>query len=243
MTNIILFLHFHKAGGTSVVDMFDNYNKHIPNANGNPRYNGDVIDFWNYKKKLFNIFKKYLINKKVNFIALEWNFFKFYNKINYDNLELITCIREPYERYISNLNFFFNTNQMELTDSKIFNKFCIIYNHSDNLRFKVNYNKYNYYVKMLNGFGDNWDIKVNRDHLEIAKNNLKKFNIIIILENKKSFKLLKKYGINEVKHSNKTKKKLINNLKLDEFKKKNLYDYELYDFAIKLSNKQLQNLI
>ena len=80
---IIFFLHFHKSGGSSINFLFNDYNKHIPNANGNPwTEDGRLIKFWNYNKQQFNIFKTYLLNKKVNFVAFEFNFFKLYDEIN-----------------------------------------------------------------------------------------------------------------------------------------------------------------
>jgi len=41
--------------------------------------------------------------------------------------------------------------------------------------FFVNYNKYNYYTKILNGLGDDPGVEITDEHLKIAKNNLLKF--------------------------------------------------------------------
>ncbi len=239
-------MHFHKAGGTTINNLFFNYNKHIPNGNGNPLYiSGDPskaveIPFSNYNRDEFNQFKKYLFLKNVNFVAFEWNFFKFYNELDLTNIELITSIREPYNRYISNMG----KRPYPCDTLEGFYKWTFWVHPPDisAQNFTVNYNKYNYYVKMLNGFGNEPDLKINEIHLENAKKILDKFSTIIVLENKETYKLLKKYNINQLAHCNQRTtdkpKKDIN--QYEEFKKNNKYDYELYNYAIKLSNIQLK---
>jgi hypothetical protein len=83
--------------------MFSNYNKWTPNINGNPWMDNEIIPFWNYNKKEFDDFKNKLIKHKIEFVAFEWNYFKFFKELDYANVELITCIREPHERFISNM--------------------------------------------------------------------------------------------------------------------------------------------
>ena len=237
---IIFYLHFHKCGGTTINSLFKKYNKHKPNTNGNTwcKSNNKIIKFWNYKKNEFNAFKKKLNSQNIKFVAFEWNYFKYYNSIDLKNIELVVCIREPYKRYISNMKM---DNSYNMTS---YNKQNLIWRRNrTNQRFNVNYNKYNYYVKMLNGFGDQPDIEINRTHLEIAKKNLEKFSTILILENKNTFKLLEKYNIYNITHNNQgsqSNKKIVSNF--EKFKKNNKYDYELYDYAIELSRKKLDRL-
>ena len=234
---IIFFMHFHKSGGTTINYLFNKYNKHKPNSNGNPwcKSNTEIIKFWNYNKDEFNKFKNYLLSQKVNFVGFEWNFFKFYNEINLTNIELIVCMREPHKRYISDM-LVNNSNNMHA-----FNNKTIWWRRKRSVqRFKVNYNKYNYYTKMLNGFGDQPDIEINETHLDIAKNNLFRFSTIIILEDKDTFQLLEKYNIYNTEHKNKNNNNNKNILfNLEEFKKYNTYDYELYNYAINLSHSKL----
>ena len=104
MNPIILFLHFHKCAGTSVNSAFNNFKKYPLNRNGNPyKTKDEILQFWNYNSLDFENFKKTLIENNIEFIALEWNFFKNYNAINFSNIELITVMRDPYERYVSNM--------------------------------------------------------------------------------------------------------------------------------------------
>tara|TARA_Y100001933_G_scaffold256295_1_gene300767 strand:- start:108 stop:923 length:816 start_codon:yes stop_codon:yes gene_type:complete len=239
MHNCIFFLHFHKAGGTSINNFFHKYKKFSPNLNGEPM-NDDrtCIPFWTYHRKEFNKFKSNLLKSEIKFIAFEWNYFEFYKEIDFKNIELITCIRDPYERFISNMAFTSYKLQKNYKDHDEFNKEIF----KKEGKYLLNFNKYNYYTKILNGFGNKPNKEINKNHLEIAKNNLSKFSVIIILDNKDTFKLLQRYR-SKISLNHKNKNKNIKNYSIDfkEFKKKNQYDYELYEYAVKLSNKQLEN--
>ena len=56
----ILFMHFHKAGGTTINDMANELKKFPQNKNGNPYMNGKLLRFWEFKNKDFENFKKYI---------------------------------------------------------------------------------------------------------------------------------------------------------------------------------------
>jgi len=236
-------MHFHKAGGTTINALFDKYCKWEPNKNGNPWLNNNIIPFWNYKKDKFNIFKNILHKKGIEFVAFEWNYFKFFNEIDYKNIELITCIREPYKRFISNMIVDKHINSYNYNNKNIKWPWS-----ESNQTFFVNYNKYNYYTKMLNGFGDIPNIELNDTHIEIAKQNLSKFSTIIILDDSETFNLLKKYDkihtLDQHKNKNMHKNMHENSCVIDfeEFKRLNHYDYELYEYAKELSYLQLNVL-
>ena len=241
MKSLIIFLHFHKAGGTSINHAFNRYQKYCGNLNGNPAKRLTVVDYWNYTKEQLHSFVGSMFYGRVEFICLEWNFFVNYDTIDYRQLDLITCIRDPYHRFLSCLSYY------ERSDYVAYNQetqLCGYRQTSNNQKFPINVNKYNYYVKMLNGLGQQSDIEVNHQHLEIAKNNLHKFSAILILENPQSFRLLHKYGINHIGQHNKSNKYRIdpNTVPLAKFKHNNQYDYKLYDYACSLSNKQLEKL-
>lgn len=190
MNPIILFLHFHKCAGTSINNAFKNFSKYPININGNPfKTDNEILQFWNYNSLDFENFKKSLIENNIQFIALEWNFFKNYNSINLSNIELITIMRDPYKRYISNM-LFDKSYVMRSYEKK---KKIKHYNN-----FFLNYNKFNYYTKMLSGLGNDLDTKITIKHLNDAKKNLEKFSIIIILEISETFNLLNKYNIYNV---------------------------------------------
>ena len=94
----------------------------------------------------------------------------------------------------------------------------------------------NYYVAMMNGFGNDPKAKITRAHLEIAKKRLLKFDAVTILEVPESFSLLEHYGVQWD-----SKKKNVNTNKeeftytKEEFQKENGLDYEFYEYAKKLS--------
>ena len=64
---IILFIHFHKSGGSTMNEMFNNFNKYPTNRNGNPWSGNQIIPFWNYNKMQFNNFKQHLNQLNVHF--------------------------------------------------------------------------------------------------------------------------------------------------------------------------------
>lgn len=228
--DIILFMHFHKSAGTSINKMFENYRKFPVNKNGNPYMDKEtIIHFWNFNKDQFNKFKMFVRSMNVNYVSLEWNFFL--NEVDFSGMKLITCFREPYSRFISNLNFdkknnAFSFQQEKISAPKYINK----------KPFFLNYNKNNYYVKILNGFGNSPNLVIDKTHLEKAKRILDNFDEIIIMEYPETFKKLEKYGINtNVKMNVNTSKKIDGGMKKDKFMKMNNFDYELYDYACKLA--------
>ena len=248
---MILFLHFHKCGGSTINKCFNHYIKYKPNVNGNPflvddEYNKkSIIKFWEYKPDKINTFFHNIIEDKIQFIACEWNWFKYSDiqHINFDKINLITCIRDPFERFISNYNAN-GGNTIFQTPEKYNNKILYWERSFTNQKFKLNTNKYNYYVKLLNGLGNKPNAKINKTHLDNAKNILCKFNTIIILEKPETFKLLQEYGIAEVvtrNKSNKPKPIITQDFK-DQFIINNKYDYELYNFAANLSISKLKKL-
>ena len=48
---IILYLHFHKCGGTSINSLLKIIKNTNQNLNGNPWNKSGIIDYWNYNKK------------------------------------------------------------------------------------------------------------------------------------------------------------------------------------------------
>jgi len=232
----VLFLHFHKAGGTTINDLFNGYKKFPINKNGNPYLDKDtIIHFWNFNKHQFNLFKKMVSEIGVKFIAMEWNFFK--HDVDLSGFKLITCLRDPYDRFISNLNFDGRTDAFE------YQKENIICNDFENINYKFyhNYNKNNYYVKLLNGYGDRPDIIIDEKHLVKAMMILKKFNDIIILEKPKTWNKLKKYGIIYKKQDKKNQainEKIDGGMTKEKFRELNEFDYRLYDYACMLSTSK-----
>ena len=250
---LILFLHFHKCGGSSIVNIFkkNNFQAYPINSNGNPKNEKhEIIKYWNFDKKQIAEFVEDAMKQSTKFIALEWNYF---NKINpsceNDNLNLNTlfnqviCFREPHKRYISILKH--DEYSHNIFDYNEFKQLNLVWTRSDtNQKFNINYNKDNYYVAMLNGYGESHgEIEMNESHLAYAKLILLKyFKAIIILENPVSFKLLEQFGIANVMESERLNvRKLDNKIIVDkqQFERNNILDYKLYEYAKELSSSQL----
>jgi hypothetical protein len=228
--NPILFMHFHKAGGTTINSMANKMKKFTQNKNGNPYMNNELIRFWEYKNTEFENFKKYIKTNQIEFLCMEWGHFKYFNDINTSDITLITCFRDPYERYISNINYDKSNNSQKYTSNNI--KYDGVY---------VNFNKMNYYVRMLCGLYDELDVEMTEEHLEKAKRVLDRYDAILILENPDSFKLIEKYKFNNVSKKNKTSSKNYNiGITKNEFVNQNKLDYELYNYAKYLSDNQLK---
>ncbi len=97
-------------------------------------------------------------------------------------------------------------------------------NFDDNI-----HNKPNYYVRMLNGLGQN--TLLNNNHLNLAKSKLKKFKSVGIISSKLSMEIfLDKLRLNKLEHSNK-RKQTFKPVKYALFKNKNLLDIELFNWA------------
>jgi hypothetical protein len=253
---LILFVHFHKCGGSSIVNILKtNYLQGYPiNSNGNPKNEQrELIKYWNYDKNQLEKFVRDALSHNTKFIALEWNYFSKYTanyKDSDQNLGLnnlfnqIICFREPRRRYISILKH--DEYKHNVIDYHEFKTINLIWTRKDtNQRFNINYNKDNYYVALLNGYGESHgEITMNESHLIVAKSILlKHFKAILILENPESFKLLEQFGIRNSMNSKrlkvrKSRKRLIVNEK--EFKKNNILDYKLYEYAKALSSAQMK---
>ena len=85
---IVCFIHFHKAGGTSIVNAFKQQQHYFkfwePNRNGNPwRYNNGIddkagmsmIELWNFDSSQFETWLMEAKSRNIKFVAMEWNFF------------------------------------------------------------------------------------------------------------------------------------------------------------------------
>ncbi len=249
-------MHFHKCGGSSIVNILktNNLQGYPINSNGNPKNEQrEIIKYWNYDNNQLKKFVSDALIQNTKFIALEWNYFRKYTanyKDSDENLGLnllfnqIICFRNPYHRYISILKH--DEYKHNILNYNDFKKINLIWTRKDtNQKFYINYNKDNYYVALLNGYGESHgEIEMNESHLNIAKNILlKHFKAILILENPESFKLLEQFGVRNAMNSKRLKvrkscKAIV--LNKEEFEKNNILDYKLYEYAKVLSLSQMK---
>lgn len=229
---VIVFVHFHKSAGTSFVKtalnskIYKGWNPIQKNQwcgtcdlyNGNPYENDQIIPLWDYSLKEWKDFIQQCEQKEVNFIALEQNLPK---EIDFSLATWVTILRNPYERFKSDYYFSIQNN---LINQDITPEDFTVMNFGDNI-----HNKPNYYVRMLNGLGQN--TLLNNNHLNLAKSKLKKFKSVGIISSKLSMEIfLDKLRLNKLEHTNK-RKQAFKPVKYELFKNKNLLDIELFNWA------------
>jgi len=102
----VLFLHFHKAAGSSIVNYFDEKGLiSVPNRNGNPlNPTGSLYKLWEMDDAALSLVLDELDRAGNYFVAVEWGIpnLKLFRDKGY---KVVTVIREPKERLISNYRF------------------------------------------------------------------------------------------------------------------------------------------
>lgn len=216
----VIFIHFHKAGGTSMVGKFrQTHTVFKTSRNGNPWIkdpktgNEFLHAYWLYPPTEFQHFISQARNQeKVNFMASEWNFL--HQNISKKHLQsvqvdLIATFRDPYDRFVSNL-FFSSSGRKHIDDpwkwtqeDRFWKKrggygiFVDDIFQQMGTGFPTNTNKPNYYVAFLNGLaqepGYNFSDMTREHHLEVAKERLQMFEAIIILERPETYLALSKW--------------------------------------------------
>ena len=240
--NLIWFQHFHKAAGTTIVELAQK-NKEVfwpVHENGNPvvTYN-NFIKLWKYSEDGLNAFVDLCEEKGVTFVATEWGLPILDVLAKNPRVTLITCLRNPIDRFVS--NFYYDLYN-EFTMAKKINEYI---NSS-----KSAFTMFNYYTRVLSKH-DNNPQNINEDFFYKAKDRLDQFDCCLILEDGFSeLKNVLKWDITPV-HSNRstlTMKEIIANRKwkslyyqwrypkqkistdfVDYFTRKNFWDMQLYN--------------
>ena len=128
-TKLSIFLHFHKAGGTSITHSVDKKeNLFDPNGNGNPKQlqklrggKSPVIPYWTFNEQQLTLWLNKTLNTNLaTFIAAENHWFQNTSIIDEEyklqnRLELVTQIRNPFKRFLS--NFFFDARTGSYVES------------------------------------------------------------------------------------------------------------------------------
>ena len=104
---LVWFQHLHKAAGTYVIRRAAaNGEKFWPNhENGNPVNEGKVISLWDYDSTQLISFIDECQEKGVTFVACEWGGPHYETLANDPRVTLLTCLRDPIKRFISNYNY------------------------------------------------------------------------------------------------------------------------------------------
>ncbi len=160
---LVWFQHLHKAAGTYVIrKAAANGETFWPeHENGNPVENGSVIPLWEYDSEKISQFIDRCQEKNVTFVACEWGGADYQTLSNDERVTLITCLREPIKRLISNYNY---DHYWMWTKAK---------NYQEYLSEGHLHSSPEYYTKIFaRGSND----------IEIAKSNLQLFDMVIVAE-------------------------------------------------------------
>jgi hypothetical protein len=102
------FLHFHKAGGTTVVELARRNGEilHDPNLNGCPlTANRKVLRLWERSREGLHDYLDAAVNSGVTFVASEWGVPDLQVLGERSDVRVVTVIRDPIRRIISNFQF------------------------------------------------------------------------------------------------------------------------------------------
>jgi Sulfotransferase family len=105
---LVWFQHFHKAGGTSVVQLAKINGEHLypRHKNGNPHAsNGRLIELWNLDERDLTRFVDSCEQQNVTFVSTEWGLPLTEVLRNDPRVTTVTCLRDPLHRFTSNYYF------------------------------------------------------------------------------------------------------------------------------------------
>lgn len=104
---LVWFQHLHKAAGTYVIRRAAANGEVFwkENENGNPVRDGKVIPLWDLSSNQLQSFIDECEENGVTFVACEWGGPDFQTLADDPRVTLLTCIRQPIKRLISNFNY------------------------------------------------------------------------------------------------------------------------------------------
>lgn len=104
---LVWFQHLHKAAGTYIIRRaMANGERFWPtHENGNPVKNGAVIPLWKFNSSELKSFIDECEAKSITFVACEWGGPDFEVLAGDDRVTMLTCLRHPTKRLISNYNY------------------------------------------------------------------------------------------------------------------------------------------
>ena len=209
---IIMYLHFHKAGGTSVAKAAEKRHKLYPlSSNGIPKIvikktqRPKTIPFWLYSEEELTDFLQGLHADHVTFIAMENHWFRNASMVDElfkrkNSLELATQLRNPFSRFLSNYLFAVQFHEIEQSEAMAnltlvarlrAYHLCVDVGgmESDSLELcsagkRARYNGTNEWNMFVRVLSNNFDREheVTENDLETAKSELDKFDLVTVLE-------------------------------------------------------------
>jgi|TARA_B100001105_G_C22347348_1_gene424088 hypothetical protein len=173
MYRLIWFQHVHKAAGSLIVNqaiangevLFKNH------KNGNPYTpEGELTPLWEFDKDLLTAFVDQCEAEGVTFVATEWGA-PIYEVLHSDpRVVLVTCLREPWSRFISNFNYDYYHG---FTKSRTLGEFL-----SEELRIKQD----NFLVRVFSRNYSAPEGQLDEISLSTAFSNLHLFDLVLVTE-------------------------------------------------------------
>lgn len=177
---LIWFQHFHKAAGTSIVKLAQANEEVLypQHNNGNPLdAEGNEIPLWTFSNNELSQFIDECEELGVTFVANEWEAVDFEYLAKDPRVVLITCLREPLERFVSNFYFDYWSGY---TNHSSFQGYL----NSDGC-----FTMFNYYCRILSGHNTQHQPMTSGQFQE-AKAALSHFHHIVALGEKDAFQNL-----------------------------------------------------
>ena len=182
---LIWFQHLSKAAGTSIVELAKAngekfYHQH---SNGNPRNSdGTLVRLWDMNGSQLKAFVDGCEHEGITFIATEWGAPDFAALASDPRVTLITCLRDPLERFISNYYYGFYLGYSDCLSPES-------YANSDRTFWGV-YTRSNYYCRIFSRCHHEVS-RIGLSQFEQAKINLSYFDYCVLISGRESFEHVK----------------------------------------------------
>lgn len=137
---LIWFQHFHKSAGTTIVKMaqLNGESLYPMHLNGNPvDKNGEFLPIWTYSSNKLIGFIDHCEDIGCTFLGPAWGVGDLGTLKKDDRVKIVTVMRDPFERFVSNYKFDF---RLGYTDKQ---------NIRDYVGSKRSFSFFNYYCHML----------------------------------------------------------------------------------------------
>ena len=179
---LIWFQHLQKAAGSTIIQMAIQNDETFfsVHENGNPCYpDGREIRLWEFNSQELAGFIDQCQDNGVTFVATE-KAAPIFSVLSSDpRVCLITCLRDPLERFISHFYYSLYTGRTNVSSPEQF---------VDSIYIST---MFNYYCRIFSRFNDNPG-PVGKKQFDIARAILSSFDCCVVLENKNPFTKLNK---------------------------------------------------
>jgi len=179
---LIWFQHLHRVAGASISRLaIANrellYPKH---SNGNPlNADGKLIRLWEMDAAELSSFVDHCEQEDITFVATEWRAPDFTILASDSRVILITCIRDPLDRFLS--EFYYSLYRGH-GDTRSFEAFV---NSKQTFSTFTN-SMFNYYCRIFSRYNDNPE-PIDQEQFELAKSALSLFHCCAVLKENDPF--------------------------------------------------------